>query len=81
MGTNRAVLERQLAQARAGRASWADELASRGVAEGDYRRDPKWRSLDAECRAVATRINAVAAVEAREAEALQRKAAASGGDA
>jgi hypothetical protein len=81
MGTNRAVLERQLAAARAGLASWADQLGSRGVAETDYRRDPKWRALDAECRAVATRIHAVAAVEAREAEALQRKAAASGGDA
>lgn len=81
MGTNRAVLERQLADAKADLESWAQNLASRGVAESDYRRDPKWRALDADRRAVATRIRAVAALEQREAEAVQRKAAASGDDA
>jgi len=81
MGTSRAVLERQLAQAKAGLESWAEKLASRGVAESDYDRDPRWRALNADCRAVATRIRAVAAVEQREAEAVQRKAAASGDDA
>ena len=78
MGTNRAVLERQLAEAQAGLASWCEKLAARGVAEGEYGKDPKWRSLEANCRSVATRIRAVAAVEAREAAAHERKASAAG---
>jgi hypothetical protein len=67
---DRQRIERQLKLAQ-------DKLQQCQKALGDDKvasRDAKWRSLDADCRALKRRLNAVSAVEEREAAAIQRKA-------
>ncbi len=71
---DRERIERQLKQAENELAAWEKELDSRKVAAEERKKNTKWRHLDADRRALVRRINAVKAVEAREADALARKA-------
>lgn len=73
MPLKRAQLERQLASAEEDQAAWEKKLDERGVASDARSKEPKWRHLDANRRQLKNRLAAVAAVEAREAEAAQRR--------
>ena len=79
MPLSRAQLERQLAVATDDQAAWEKKLDEKGVAADARKKEPRWRNLDATRRQLKTRLGAVAAVEAREAEAAKRKAG--GGEA
>lgn len=74
--SNRISLERQLSHAEAALAEHVKVLEAAGISADAVSRDTKWRSLNSTRRKVANRLNAVAAVEARDAEAASRKAAA-----
>ncbi|MFT4555827.1 MAG: hypothetical protein ACKVII_17030 [Planctomycetales bacterium] len=76
MGQTQDSLDRQLTVAREELAKYVSILDEKKVAEGDRKRDPIWRNLDSNCRQVRTRMCAVDAVAAREAECAQRKEAA-----
>tara|TARA_R110002072_G_scaffold13481_1_gene56711 strand:+ start:164830 stop:165069 length:240 start_codon:yes stop_codon:yes gene_type:complete len=76
MGQTQDSLDRQLTIAREKLAKYVSVLDEKKVAASDRKRDPIWRNLDANCRQIRTRLCAVDAVAAREAECLQRKEAA-----
>lgn len=76
MGQTQNSLDRQLAIAREKLAEYVKVLDEKKVAEGDREKDPTWRSLDSKCRQIRSRMVAVDAVAAREAECQQRKEAA-----
>ena len=71
---DRERIERQLKLAEKQQADWEKVLTNDKVDAKEWRRNAKWRHLDADTRALKRRIIAVKAVEAREAEAVQRKA-------
>ncbi len=71
---DRERIERQLKLAQDDLARWEKELDGRKVAAKQRSKDPKWRALNADLRALKRRMNAVKAVEEREAAAIERKA-------
>lgn len=71
---DRTRLERTLKTAEQQLSAWETALTKAGVEESARRLDPTWRKLSAIRRQVRQRIRAVAGVEKREADALQRKA-------
>ncbi len=81
MPLKRAQIERQLQTAEQDLAVFEAKLVEKGIAKGDLRKQPKWRQLDARRRQHKNRLQAVAAIETREAEALQRREAKSAGAA
>ena len=76
MGQTQDSLDRQLTIAREELAKYVAVLDEKKVEEGVRKRDAIWRNLDSKCRQIRTRMVAVAAVAAREAECAQRKEAA-----
>lgn len=76
MGQTRDSLERQLEVAREKLNKYVSILDERGVDAALRKRDSIWRNLDSKCRQIRTRMVAVDAIAAREAECEQRKAAA-----
>jgi hypothetical protein len=76
MGQTQDSLDRQLTIAREELARYVAILDEKKVEEGVRKRDPIWRNLDSKCRQIRTRMVAVDAVAAREAECAQRKEAA-----
>ncbi|MCG6156752.1 hypothetical protein [Rubinisphaera margarita] len=58
-------LERSLKLAENSRELWQKELASQGVEEKDFRKNPRWRALNASCRKIQTRIEAARDLETR----------------
>jgi hypothetical protein len=76
MGQTQDSLDRQLTIAREELAKYVSILDEKKVEEGVRKRDPIWRNLDSKCRQIRTRMVAVDAVAAREAECAQRKEAA-----
>ena len=76
MGQTQDSLDRQLVIAREKLANYVRILDEKKVAEGQRKRDPIWRNLDSKCRQIRTRMVAVDAIAAREAECQQRKEAA-----
>ena len=71
---DRERIERQLKLAEKQQADWEQVLTNDKVEAKQWRRNAKWRHLDADTRALKRRIIAVKGIEDREAEALQRKA-------
>jgi len=71
---DRERIERQLKLAEKQQADWEKTLTNDKVDAKEWRRNAKWRHLDAGTRALKRRIIAVKAIEDREAEAAQRKA-------
>ncbi|HIE96313.1 MAG: hypothetical protein ABGZ23_04220 [Fuerstiella sp.] len=71
---DRERIERQLKLAESQQADWEKVLTNDKVDAKEWRRNAKWRHLDADTRALKRRIIAVKAIEDREAEATQRKA-------
>lgn len=78
MPQSRQVLERQLAQAEHAQTLRVQSLSAAGKTEAQYSRDPQWRQLNADCHALRRRLNAVAAIEANNAEIERRKAEGAG---
>lgn len=76
MGQTQDSLERQLTIAREKLASYVSVLDEKKVTEADRKKDPIWRNLDSKCRQIRSRMVAVEAIAAREAECQQRKEAA-----
>jgi hypothetical protein len=72
-------LERQLESAKTKLAARVSVLDKAGLKEDARGNDPAWRTLDATRRSLITRLGSVSKIEAREAEAATRKAAAESG--
>ena len=84
MPLSRSTLEIQTTQAKAALAKWVAALTEKGIERPAFRRNPKWRQLNAECNTIRRRLNRVAEIEANNVAVAQRKAdklaaAASGG--
>ena len=78
MPLSRSTLERQLQAANADLATFAKTLQEKGLTEAQFKRNTKWRSLNAEIRTVRRRLAAVAATEANNAAVEQHKAERAG---
>lgn len=70
---DRERIERQLKLAEQRRSDCEKQLDGDKVPAEKRRQNPKWRSLDADVRALKRRIIAVKQIEEREEAALQRK--------
>ncbi len=71
---DRQRIERQLKLAQEDLAQWEKHLDAKKVAASDRKKNARWRSLDADVRALKRRLLAVKEIEEREAAAEQRKA-------
>jgi hypothetical protein len=80
MGLDRSILERQLALAQAKLAACESTLSGSGTEQGEFKRHPQWRSLNARRRQIATRLQSAGKIEKRNAELEQRRAAKAAGD-
>lgn len=74
MGLKRPVLERTLSFVTEDLTNLVKVLETRGVEVKAYKRDPKWRELNAKSRQIRRRIRAVEAIVARDAECVRLKA-------
>lgn len=74
MPLSRATLERQLEAANADLAAFGKTLQAKGTAESDFKKNTRWRALNAEIRTVRRRLAAVATTEANNAAVEQHKA-------
>ncbi|MEZ6130842.1 MAG: hypothetical protein R3C59_19400 [Planctomycetaceae bacterium] len=70
---DRQRIERQLKQATLNLAECEKQLDKEKVPADKRSKNAKWRAFDADLRALKRRMNAVKAVEAREAAAIDRK--------
>ena len=70
---DRERIERQLKLAEQKLADWEKKRDGDNVAADARRKNPKWRSLDADLRALKRRLGAVAGIEEREAAAAERR--------
>lgn len=71
---DRSRIERQLTKAQQQLTACETKLASEGVTGKARGKNAVWRLLNADYRQLKRRLNAVAALEAREAGVVQRKA-------
>lgn len=67
-------IQEQLGVARKDLETWGAALTKKGVEEKAHSRDPKWRRLNAQCRALTRRLKAVKSVIKRDEECIQRAA-------
>ena len=74
MPLSRTTLERQLQAANADLAAYAKILQGQGLTEAAFKRNTKWRALNADIRTVRRRLAAVAGTEANNAAVEQHKA-------
>ena len=74
MPLSRTTLERQLETANADLAAFAKTLQVKGLTEVEFKRNTKWRALNADIRTVRRRLAAVAETEANNAAVAQKKA-------
>ncbi|MEZ6060753.1 MAG: hypothetical protein R3C19_10350 [Planctomycetaceae bacterium] len=72
---DRQRIERQLKLAQEDLLRWEKQLDAQKVDAKKRSKNPKWRSLNADVRALKRRMIAVKGIEAREAAAAERKAA------
>ena len=78
MTLNRDHVEKQLLEAKQRLEAWESHLDENGVAADDRKKDPKWRRFNSRCQAIQGRIDAVAALEARDAEVAKMTAEKAG---
>ncbi len=71
---DRSRIERQLSMAQQQLSACETKLASDGITGKARGKNAVWRRLNADYRQLRRRLNAVAAIEAREADVVQRKA-------
>ncbi len=76
MPQSRDLLERQLTIARQRREACAAQFKQAGVGDKELRKQPAWRSADAECRQLTRRLRAVSAKEQLQVDKASRAAAA-----
>ena len=76
MGQKRSSLEWQLSRAGTQLATCEKELDGKGLATAARAKHPKWRNLNALCRQLRNRLNAVGKIAARDQAILAQKAAA-----
>jgi hypothetical protein len=76
MPLSRNVLERQIELAKSELTTWVDKLTQEGVNRPDFRKNAKWRTLNAKCNQIQRRLNSLAKVEANDVAVAQRKAEA-----
>jgi hypothetical protein len=74
MPLSRTTLEHQLQQAKAVLAVWVKSLTEKGIERPEFKKNPKWRHLNAQCNKIKRRLNRVADIEANNAEVAARKA-------
>lgn len=70
---DRGRIERQLSMAQQKLSALEAKLATEGVTGKGRNKNAVWRHLNADYRQLKRRLNAVSALEAREADAAQRK--------
>ncbi len=73
MPLSRTTIERQLQTAKEALAVWVKSLTVKGIERPQFRKDPRWRQLNADCNAIRRRLDRVAEIEANNAEVAQRK--------
>ena len=76
MPLSRNVLERQIELAKSEMSTWVEKLTKDGVNRPDFRKNAKWRTLNAKCNQIQRRLDSLAKVEANDAAVAQRKAEA-----
>lgn len=74
MPLSRKVLERQMEQAKSAVSACVEALTQSGVSRPDFRKNPKWRTLNAQCNQVQRRLDSLSVTEKREADIAQQKA-------
>lgn len=74
MPLSRNVLERQMVLARGELSGWVDQLTKAGLSRAEFRKNAKWRALNAKCNQVQRRINSLTQTEANDVAVAQRKA-------
>ena len=74
MPLSRATLERQLQAANSDLAAYGKTLQTKGLTEADFKKNTRWRALNAEIRTIRRRLAAVATTEANNAAVEQHKA-------
>jgi hypothetical protein len=75
MPLNRAILEQQLADARQQRDACARNFQQEGIDESALKQQPAWRNLDAVCRQLTRRLNAVGRKDKLNEQSAARKSA------
>jgi hypothetical protein len=53
---------------------WVSSLSEKGLEKTAFRKNPKWRQLNAECNKIKRRLNRVAEIEAVNEEVARLKA-------
>lgn len=74
MPLSRTTLERQMQGAKDALAEWVKSLSDKGLERPQFKKNPRWRQLNAGCNAIRRRLDRVAEIEANNAEVAQRKA-------
>ena len=74
MGTARSITESQLARLTAELDQHSAKLKAAGKSEADYQNDTKWRKLNGDASQIRSRLRAMDAVAANNAEVAKRKA-------
>lgn len=74
MPLSRTTLERQMQTAKEALAVWVKSLSDKGIERPQFRKDPRWRQLNATCNDIRRRLDRVAEIEANNAEVEKRKA-------
>ena len=74
MPLSRDTLEHQTKLAKDALAKWVASLGEKGIERAAFRRNPKWRQLNAECNKIKRRLNRVAEIEAINEDVAKRKA-------
>jgi hypothetical protein len=75
MPLSRTTLERQMQTAKDALADWVKTLSGQGLERPQFKKNPRWRQLNADCNAIRRRLDRVAEIEANNAEVAERKSA------
>lgn len=73
MPLSRTTLERQMQAAKDALADCVKSLGEKGFERPQFKKNPRWRQLNADCNAIRRRLDRVAEIEANNAEVAQRK--------
>ena len=74
MGVNEEIVRNQHETATAMLQARTQVLQQQGRTESEYRRDPKWRALEAKAAQIASRLKRIAAIAKQDAELAAHKA-------
>lgn len=73
MPLSRSTLERQMQGAKDALAECVKTLGDKGLERPQFRKNPRWRQLNADVNAIRRRLDRVTEIEANNAEVVQRK--------